>query len=394
MIKFKTVLVLFIGIALMVSCNSDKNKKEEVTNTFTLAGEIKGLGNNHLYYRIPGKDYQSLGYWNDSIIVNNDKFSIKDSIKNLEFRTYYTRIPELTKTTKQGGYYPVKSGLLNVLVYPGADIKINGKVTDFMEAYPIDGSINDDLGKLHKEIFPIMNEAVNYSVKSTFEEDENVKRELDKNADSLSAIAAEIKKNFVMNNPSSTTALYYLSDMMMRSQINNEDAITTFDKLDKSFSDISFYKDISYRVEAINSTKEGSIAPAIKTTSTLDGTEFDLTSYRGKYVMIDFWGIWCGPCVSEMPRVKEFLEEHNDKLEILGVNSGDKKDRISAFVAKNNYDWQQIMDVRDSDTDNFVLKYNVNAFPTKFIIDPEGKIVKKYVGSGEEAFELLEELLK
>ena len=110
--------------------------------------------------------------------------------------------------------------------------------------------------------------------------------------------------------------------------------------------------------------------------------------------MIDFWGIWCGPCVAEMPKVKEFSEKHSDKLAVLGINSGDKKERILNFVTSKNYNWQQLLDVRGSETDNFVLQYNVNAFPTKFIIDPQGKIVKKFVGSGEEAFELLEELLK
>lgn len=393
--KYNILLALSFLIALTISCNSDKIKKEEATNTYTIEGEIEGLGNNHLYYQVPGKTYnRELGYWADSIIVTNGKFSFKDTINEYTLIKFSTRIKELQKTTKRGGWYPVSSASLNLILYPGATINVTGKVSDFMEAYPSGDPINNDLGKLHKEIFPIMNDAVNYSVKATFEEDENIQKELNKKGDSTSAIANEIKKNFVMNNPSSFTALYYLSDMMMRDQIDHEDAIATYNKLDKSFADISFYKDIAYRVAAINSTKEGSIAPILKTTSTLDGTEFDLTSYRGKYVMIDFWGIWCGPCVAEMPKVKEFLEKYSDKLEVLGVNSGDKKERIIDFTTKNNYAWQQIMDVRDSDTDNFVLKYNVNAFPTKFILDPEGKIVKKFVGSGEEAFELLEELLK
>jgi len=238
--KYNILLALSFLIALTISCNSDKIKKKQPTNTFTIEGEVKGLGNNHLFYRIPGKDYKSLGYWSDSIIVTNGKFSFKDTINVYRFVTFSTGIKELQKTTKRGGWYPTNSAYLNLILYPGATINVTGEVSDFMEAYPSGDSINNDLGKLHKEIFPIMNDAVNYSVKASFEDDINIKKELNKKADSISAIATEIKKNFVMNNPSSFTALYYLSDMMMRSQIDHEDAIATFNKLDKSFADISF----------------------------------------------------------------------------------------------------------------------------------------------------------
>jgi len=158
--------------------------------------------------------------------------------------------------------------------------------------------------------------------------------------------------------------------------------------------DDPFYSDVEKRIQGINATKEGQIVPEVKTTSTLDGVEFDLTYYRGKYVIVDFWGTWCGPCVAEMPKVKEYAIKYKDKLEILGVNSGDSKKRMKEFLEKNNYKWQQVMNVKGESADNFVLKFNVTGFPTKFIIDPEGKIVKKYTGSGEEAFELLDELME
>ncbi|GAA3573647.1 hypothetical protein GCM10022395_23600 [Snuella lapsa] len=376
-----------------MSCKNEA-KIEETPRTFTIEGTIEGLGSNNLYFRLPNKDYEALGYRMDSLIVTNGTFSLTDSIEGHHFVPFYTSMKELRKGTPEGGWYPAKSGYLNVILYPGASIKVNGKVSDFMDAYPIDSdSINNELGAFHKKIYPFMNESVNYLVKRAYEQDDEIKKVLNKKADSVSEIVKDLKKDFVVNHPSSVPALYYLSDMMMRSQIEDDIAIKAFDNLDNSLVDISFYKDISYRVNAIKNTQEGAVAPTIKTTSTLDGNEFDLTAYKGKYVMIDFWGIWCGPCVSEMPKVKEFSEKYKDRLEILGVNSGDKKQRIIDFVDKNEYNWQQVMDVRDSDVDNFVLRYNVNAFPTKFIIDPEGKIVKKFVGSGEEAFTLLEELL-
>lgn len=393
MMKLKLiVLTILLGTAI-VSCKTNNKEPKSIPNTFTIEGEIEGLGNNNLYFRKPNKDYEKLGYWRDSIIVTEGKFSFKDSIDDYQFITFSTNMKELIKSSGRG-YYPVKSAYLNVMLYPGANIKVSGKTSDFMDAYPSDGSINDDFAKLHKQVFPKMNESINSLLEANLETDETKKERLKQKSDSVSSIAKNLKKNFIMNNPSSMASLYYLSDMMMRSQISDEDAIVSYKLLDTSFHNISYYKDISKRVKGINATAEGSVAPAIKTTSTLNGEEFDLSSYRGKYVMIDFWGIWCGPCVAEMPKVKEFRELYKDKLEILGVNSGDKKERIIDFISKNGYEWQQILDVKGSEADNFVLKYNVTGFPTKFIIDPEGKIIKKYVGSGEEAFILLEELLK
>ncbi|WKD84684.1 Thiol-disulfide oxidoreductase ResA [Polaribacter huanghezhanensis] len=109
-------------------------------------------------------------------------------------------------------------------------------------------------------------------------------------------------------------------------------------------------------------------------------------------MLIDFWGIWCGPCVAEMPKVKEYSKKYADKLTVLGINSGDTKERIKDFIQKNNYTWQQVMSGKDSD--DLVLKFNVVGFPTKFIIDPEGKILHRYIESGEKAFIDLDNLLK
>jgi thiol-disulfide isomerase/thioredoxin len=163
--------------------------------------------------------------------------------------------------------------------------------------------------------------------------------------------------------------------------------------MDKSLSDNTHYKQVATRVKGIESTMIGKIAPDFTTKSTLDGSEFTFNSLRGKYVLIDFWGIWCGPCVAEMPTVKEYANKYADKLTVLGIDSGDTKEKIKEFITKNNYDWQQVLSVRNSE-DDFVLKFNVAGFPTKFIIDPEGKILGRYLGSGEKAFQKLDELLR
>lgn len=391
----KKTITLLLVIIVLQACKKNTEKIETKTSThFSITGEIKGLRSSTLYYRKPGKSYENIGYWNDSIVVINDKFKLTDSINEYAFLTLNTRIKGLQKTTKSGGWYPVKSAFVNLIIHPGANIKVEGKVSDFMEAYPSGDPANDGLGKLHQIIFPLMNESVNYLVKSSFETDANVIEVLKKKADSVGAIADKIKIDFVKNNQNSIAGLYYISDMMMRSQLDDNEAIALYEKIDKRFKDNTFYKEITKRVQGIESTKEGQIVPDVLAKSALTGKDFDLKSYRGKYVMIDFWGTWCGPCVAEMPKVKEFSEKYADKLVVLGINSGDTQKKLKEYVESKGYKWEQVCSVKGSNPNNFVTKFNVTGFPTKFIIDPNGVILKKYLGSGDEAFTLLEELME
>jgi len=109
-------------------------------------------------------------------------------------------------------------------------------------------------------------------------------------------------------------------------------------------------------------------------------------------VLVDFWGTWCAPCIAEMPTVKEYQEKYKDQLTILGVNSGDSMEKMMAFLDENGYDWQQVL-AQNGELD-LVLKLNVAGFPTKFILDPEGKIISRFVGSTEEAFDVLDKILE
>lgn len=391
---FKTGIFL-LAISIIFSCNDkqkDSTKKEDL-NKFTISGEIKGLPDSYMYFRMPDPSKEKK-YRNDSIQVKDGKFSFSGNIDNYEMLKFWLNVESIVKKVPGGGYFPVKSNNLFLFIFPGADVKVEGRITDFVNAYPSGDLANNDLAKLHKELYPIYNEEGDLMVKNLLEKDKDKKRKIRDSINLMRDKAKAVKKRFITDNPQSIASVWNLSEMMIRNEINEDEAVSIFKTIDPKLSNVSFYKKVEERISAINKTKPGNLVPEIKTTSTVDHTEFDLRSYRGKYVLIDFWGTWCGPCVAEMPKVKSFLEKHKDKMEVLGVNSGDSRKRMTEFLKKNDFHWQQVMNVKGVNDDNFVLKFNVTGFPTKFIIDPEGKIVKKYTGSGEEAFHLLEELLK
>lgn len=238
-----------------------------------------------------------------------------------------------------------------------------------------------------------MNASVNYMLeKELLEETDTRYKTIEDSITILDEQVVALKKDFVMSHPKSEAAAWYLSDMMLRSQISDEDAITAFKAFDTILRDYRYYNEVATRVKGIEATLIGKTIQNFTTDATFTGDTFEFNSLQGKYVLIDFWGTWCGPCIEEMPKVKAYQEKYVDKLTILGVNQGDTKDKIAKFITPNNYTWTHLMDGKGDA--NFVFKFNVAGFPTKFIIDPEGKILHRFVGNGEEAFTVLDELLK
>ncbi|HJA85004.1 MAG TPA: AhpC/TSA family protein [Candidatus Bacteroides avicola] len=133
---------------------------------------------------------------------------------------------------------------------------------------------------------------------------------------------------------------------------------------------------------------EGAEAPDF-TLNDLQGKPFTLSSLRGKYVVMDFWASWCGACIQEMPDMKKYYEKHKDKMQIVGIACNDKEKDWKAAVEKHEIPWLHVRSTDDSDVS---LLYAIQAYPTKIVVDPEGKIAKIFVGEGPALYEYLDKL--
>ena len=143
--------------------------------------------------------------------------------------------------------------------------------------------------------------------------------------------------------------------------------------------------------EAASKTmKEGIPAPDF-TLKDINGNDFALSSLRGKYVVLDFWGSWCGWCIKGFPEMKKAYAKHRDKVEFVGVACQDTETKWKAAVAKHELPWKNVFNSR---TDTVNVAYALKAFPTKVVIDPEGIIVKIIVGESPEFYTFLDELCK
>ncbi|HQZ78889.1 MAG: AhpC/TSA family protein [Chitinophagaceae bacterium] len=360
-------------------------------NSFTVSGKIKGLDSKYMH--IVFKD--ETGTRRDSIAVINESFSYTTSIKEMTMISISPGVEAVMKRTGRG-YFPAKSSLLQFVATPGADIKFSGKITDFVDAYPKGDEANKSLAKLNKSVFPLMNKSVNLSLKiaNKVVTDSIAIKEMEKTGKVLDEKVITIKEKFIQDNPSSATSAWLLADMMLRSQVSNEKATALFSKINKEkLVGTSFYIEAAKRVDGISATAVGKQVPAIISGNTYDGKNFDLASLKGKYVVIDFWGTWCGPCIAGMPKMKEYLDKYQTKMEIVGVASeSDDGTRWKKFITDNpEYNWHHVLSRKDKD---YILKFSVAGFPTKIIVDPTGKIVGRFVGETEEIYTKLDELLK
>ncbi|MBQ2179054.1 MAG: TlpA family protein disulfide reductase [Prevotella sp.] len=123
----------------------------------------------------------------------------------------------------------------------------------------------------------------------------------------------------------------------------------------------------------------------------LQGNPLKLSSLRGKYVVIDFWGSWCIWCIRGFPHMKEAYAKYKDKMEILGVDCNDTESKWKAAVEEYALPWLQVR-CPDEQLQTLASQYNVEGFPTKVIIDPQGKIVKVVVGEDPAFYTFLDGL--
>ncbi|MDO4550839.1 MAG: TlpA disulfide reductase family protein [Planctomycetia bacterium] len=137
----------------------------------------------------------------------------------------------------------------------------------------------------------------------------------------------------------------------------------------------------------------GAILPEIEGKN-LDGSELDMSEYKGKVWLLDFWATWCGPCVAEIPNVTKTYEKYHEKgFEVLSVSVDRDIKKLESFLEKKPLPWKCISD-KDTKVDGGLFSEfcGVQGIPCMILIDKEGKVISTNA-RGAELDRLLEELL-
>ena len=127
------------------------------------------------------------------------------------------------------------------------------------------------------------------------------------------------------------------------------------------------------------------------TLNDIQGKPLTLSSLRGKYVILDFWGSWCPWCIKGFPQMKEYYKKYEGKFEILGIDCNDPEEKWKAAVEQHELPWLQVYCPRSS---KLLEEYSIQGFPTKIVIGPEGQIVKTIIGEDPAFYTFLDELFK
>jgi len=151
---------------------------------------------------------------------------------------------------------------------------------------------------------------------------------------------------------------------------------TAADKFKKEWPDYKYGKEFVQYVEKMKVTAVGQVAPEIELPNP-DGQVIKLSSLRGKFVLIDFWAKWCGPCRRENPNVVMAYNKFKDKgFEVFGVSLDRNKEDWLQAIAEDGLTWTHVSDLKYFES-QAATDYNISAIPFSILVDKEGKIIAK-----------------
>jgi peroxiredoxin len=152
--------------------------------------------------------------------------------------------------------------------------------------------------------------------------------------------------------------------------------IEVADKLKKEWPNFAHAKEFVNMVESIKKTAVGMIAPEIALPDP-QGQVVKLSSLRGKYVLVDFWAKWCGPCRDENPNVVRVFNKYKNKgFTVFGVSLDRNKADWTKAIQEDGLTWTHVSDLKYWQSEAARL-YNVSAIPFSLLLDPDGKIIAK-----------------
>lgn len=387
----KKIITLVAVCITVLACKQEKPLED---GNYRINGTVTGLENGEVYLI----NYPDV----DTVIVKNGKFTIENNIKEKVQALYMAKSPNLQQMKREE--------VASLLIEPKImDLDLNYQ--DFSKS-KLTGSISQDdqyrLDKIRIEIADNYKEEQNYfdSVREKYseaakagaseEELEAIKYEDNDARGKLEPMWEKQKEatlQFIKDNPKSYVSLQSLRYQISDLKYNEAKAI--LEQLNPAYLKTELGKGIINDIEKLRIGVPGAKAANFETVD-INGDSLKLDDFKGKYVLIDFWASWCVPCRKGNPHLISLYNKYHPKgLEILGVSDDDRAhDKWKKAVEKDGIGiWHHVLrgleykkgtyerinmdkDISDS--------YNIHTLPTKILVGPDGIIVGRYGGGGED----------
>jgi peroxiredoxin len=357
----KIILLALAALPVIAFAQDTKYKIEGKIGEFNTPAKV------YLEYRFPkGKPIY------DSCTVVNGKFHFAGSVGAAPLNAYLLFNSKGTGTSNAESYRAIylEPGLITV------------NVTDKLE----NGTVEGPKTNQENEKYQLLQKPVNDAYAALEERQKaataeqkasaeyNKKDKADEKA--IEDMSAAIDKKFIKENPNSIISLNALESLAYSADY--VDLKPLYDALTPDVKSTPSGKALGERMPKLKAVALGATAPEFAEADT-SGKVINLSSFRGQYVLIDFWASWCGPCRRENPNVvKAYNHYKGQKFTILGVSldKPNAKDKWLAAIHKDGLTWTHVSDLKFWDSKAAGL-YAVRGIPQNFLLDPSGKIIAK-----------------
>lgn len=370
--------------AILVLVTAQSYAQQKFTLSGTVAGVKDTVSKVYINYRL-NDDWKQ-----DSVVIGSDKkYSFTGTIDEASvayMRAGYQRaVPQrISQRRDVVQIYLEGTNITATHTDSFANVKVKGS-----KSHDAFAELSNKMKPITAEIEALNNE---YRTLAAANDQAGIKN-LEKRYEGIEARQKEIYKNEFLANPSSPISMYIL-ERFAGYDIKADEVDPLFAKLPAAAKESKAGKALSDKLVIARLTGIGKIAPEFTQNDTL-GNPVSLSSFRGKYLLIDFWASWCGPCRKENPNVVNAFNKYKDKgFTILGVSldQTNAKDRWLKAIHDDKLSWTQVSDLQYW-KNAVAVQYGVQAIPQNFLLDPQGKIIAKNL-RGEQLDEKLAELLK
>lgn len=355
----KQILFIF-SVVTLISCQDKRD-------TYLIKGNITGIPDStviNLYMQ-----YDDMGQRISSDTIINGYFEFSDTLEN--------RPTKMSLMMRDWDNY-----------FGSCDLWVDHEVIEiagtgkYLSAWIASGN-NDELKALNRlksqtRELSVFRDSL-YMLRMNNRDDMELSSRIRKTVDSIGQISRKIEFGLIEENPNSQSALEMLYRIIkFDTTIAKNRIMSVYDKLDTIYQNTLYGEGILTIIEDKPVPNIGDKMVDFVAYDT-EGVKHNLSEFEGKYILLDFWALACGPCIQAIPETRELYSNNKEILTVVSVNMVTNEDSWRETSKKDSITWINLSDGKGTFA-GISADYGINGFPTYILIDPQGVIIEKWMG--------------